>query len=69
MKDKILIDLTTSDMTMTEVRLFVEWWNDTHGPLERAFMDGDAFAIVCKRHQVQTIYGIVQTKTIPEGRR
>lgn len=65
----MLIDLATSEMTMTEVRLFVDWWNETHGIAERAFMDGDAFAIVCRRHQVQTIYGIVETKTMPEGRR
>lgn len=65
MKDRILIDLKQSDLTMHEVIRFIESWNREHGPEEAAFLDGDAFAIVCKRHTVTTIYGIVETSTIP----
>lgn len=64
MRDRILIDLATSEMTGKEILAFLTLWNDTHGEQERAFMDGDAYAIVCKRHQVQTIHGIVETRTI-----
>lgn len=49
MKDRILLDLRHTDMTMREVCELCEWWNDVHPITEQCFMDGDAYAIVCRQ--------------------
>lgn len=49
MRDRILLDLRTTDMTMREVAEFCEWWNSTHGISQACFMDGDAYAIVVRQ--------------------
>lgn len=64
MRDRILIDVLHTDMTTTEIVNFVRWWNSWHGKEQACWLDGDAYAIVCGRHQVQTVRGIVETTTI-----
>lgn len=47
-KDKNLIDIRTTGMTLGEVMDFVEWYAGRNPDYE-IFMDGDAYAIVARK--------------------